>query len=180
VVLVAAALNVAMPVDPGAHIVEVSAKGRQTQTTSVQLAEAQVKIIDVAPGPADGSAPPASEPVSHAPAAPPSGMGVLFWSGVGVAGAGTILGIAFGAVAVSKGSALASACPDHDCTSTTGQSDYNAAKSMSLASDIGFAFAGAGAVVAVVGYFTHRHAKAERPGASLWIGPGSGGVKGTF
>jgi hypothetical protein len=173
VVLVAAALNTPMPVDPGPHTVEVSAAGHDTQALSVELAEGQSKSVDASPGPANKA-------VEATRARGSQAMGPIFWSGVGVAGAGVLVGVIAGAMAVSKGSALSGACPKDYCSSATGQSDYNAARSMSLTSDIGFAIAGAGAVVAVVGFLTHRRASAEPPATSLWLGPASVGVLGTF
>ncbi len=173
VALVAAALDTALPVDPGAHTLEVSAPGHEPRNVHVDLAEGQARVIEVSPG--------VATTVEGTSAAHRSGgMGPLFWSGLGVAGAGLIVGIAAGAAAVSNASSLASVCTNHDCYTPNAQSAYSAAKATSLASDIGFAVAGAGAVVAGVGFFLHRRAAREPPVASMWIGPGSAGVRGAF
>jgi len=46
-----ATLGIEVPVDPGAHIVAVSAPGRETRRYSVQLGEGEHKVLDVEPGP---------------------------------------------------------------------------------------------------------------------------------
>jgi hypothetical protein len=187
VALVAATLGSPMPVDPGAHTLETSAPGHDPSTASVTLAEGESKTVAATLGPVNAAAaslPPAAGEPAPGPAAPGAaaesgGMGPLFWTGVVVAGVGVVAGGVFGGVAASKAGGLSGECPNHVCSSSGAQSDYSSAKSMALVADVAFGVAGAGAVVAVVGAVT-GHKTAEKPGVSLWFGPGSAGVRGAF
>jgi hypothetical protein len=166
--LVAAALNTAMPVELGAHKVEVEAPGFEPRSYDVDLLERQAKTLEVRAG-------------AELPK-PSRGMGSLFWAGAGVAGAGLVVGVVAGAVALGDKSSLKSECGmNGDCSSPSARSTYSGAVASSAASDVGFAIAGAGAGLAFVGWLTHRHGgEGAPPAASVAIGPRSLGVIGTF
>jgi hypothetical protein len=62
-------LGVAMPLDPGVHVVVASAPGRAARRFEVDAAEGSTQELRVEPGEA-GAAPPAPSPVAPAPLAP--------------------------------------------------------------------------------------------------------------
>ena len=181
VAIVAAALDTAMPMDPGLHTVEARAPGHALVTLQVELTEGQHKTVDAAPGPSekpiDGPTPGGTD-ASRAPTI--GSRGYLFWSGVGVAGAGTVAGVISGVVALSAASSLSQNCPRNLCSSGAGQSSYNTASAAAVASDVSFVLAVAGAAVAVEELVRHSRSSSKQSTAAPWIGPGAAGVKGRF
>jgi hypothetical protein len=190
----AASLGLDRPVDPGPHDVELSASGYKTATAHLVAKEgvsqswkAVLEPLPVPVAPPPTPAPPASmaeaTPPSPAPAESkanylPAGLSL----GVGVAGiaVGSVLGI----LTLNKASQLSSVCqPRNDCPAGE-QGDLNSANGLALGSTIGF---GVGAVGAVLGtYFLIRPPRSEtKSGAESarvtpWIGPGAGGLAGSF
>ncbi len=179
-------------VDPGHHVVVAkTATAEARQEVDVREGEQkQVELMLVStgrPAPAavdrSGAAPeaPGSPRTSHAPDA-------VTWVGVGLAGAGVIVGAVTGVIAISKGAGLAGECTNNVC-GPADRSDLSSAYSVATVSDAAFAVAGVGALVAVgslvIGHASHPEAPAQPPAASgltthLWVGFGVGGLRGTF
>jgi hypothetical protein len=192
----AAAMGLPRSVDPGHHaIVAKTARAEGRQEIDVREGEqSKVEITLVAtgaptraavepPAPASGAPAPAAETTntSHAPS-------LLTWSGVGLAGAGVVVGSLTGVLAISKEPTLNRECANHVCGPST-QSDLGSANALAAASDVAFALAGVGAVVAVlslvVGHDGPSEPPAQSPAASApaarpWIGLGAAGLRGTF
>jgi hypothetical protein len=110
-----ASLNLALPVDPGPHRVEVRVPGRAPSVTTVELRLGEQREVELTAGMAkaqsglDFAAPP--------PAAPTSGSRrTLGWvlGGVGVAGVATSL--VTGAMVMSKNSTVEKECEDKRCS----------------------------------------------------------------
>lgn len=122
--------TVPFPIDPGSHTLTFDAPGRQTQTETVKVADAETVRVVVAPfQPAEASptpppspAPPApvAAPVSPPPAEAPTSQGgsrVPGWivGGVGVVGLG--VGAAFAIDSLSLKHQADSECLNKQCTS---------------------------------------------------------------
>ncbi len=146
--------TVPFPIDPGSHTLTFDAPGRQTQTETVKVGDAETVRVVVAPfelaapTPAPSPSPPAPAPVAT-PATPPEapsvheGSRVPGWivGGVGVVGLG--VGAAFAIDSLSIKQQADKECPAKQCT----------AHGTSLVSDATTAanIATAGLVVGVVG-----------------------------
>ena len=110
-----AALGTAVPVDAGAHVIEVSAPGKRswsrtitaagTENTTVTLPDLEDALAtpSVAPAALVNPAPPAPAPAEHA--ASPGALSPWRVAALGATGAGVVglgLGAAFGVAAISK------------------------------------------------------------------------------
>lgn len=166
-------LEQGIEVDPGKTVVVLKANGHAPRSYDVTLGVGETH--DVVADFADAAAP----PVSVAPATPPptvvpeppksSSRGLqhtLGFVGVGVGGAGIVVGSIFGALALHEASVVKSQCPTLSCP----QSGVNAAssgKTDTVVSTVGFI---AGGVFAAAGiYFlatTWGPAKSDAPHAA--------------
>ncbi len=186
----AAVIGLSREVDPGHHVIVVSAEGAEGRAEgSVQ--EGETKSLDVtlvptgspaaaavSPGPAAGDSnaeAPATPRISHSPDA------LTYVSG-GVAGAGLIVGAVTGAVSWSKTSSLSSACPGHACPPAS-FSAYDSANSLATVSTISFVAAGVGACIAVISMVVGHEDKSGATSSSAaqlspWIGVGAAGLRG--
>jgi hypothetical protein len=185
-------LGLPRAVDPGHHVIEVKTtngaakeevdvhEGDQTPVELTLVANVAVPELDESNKREPDA--PLPESKSHSPT-------LLTWTGVGVAGAGIIVGTVTGVLSMSKKSTLTSECTNDICGPSS-YSDYNAANSLATVSTIGFIAAGVGAVVAaatlLVGHRESAGAPAAPPAAETGltirpsIGLGSAGVTGTF
>lgn len=135
--VLASELGSAIPLDPGSHTVEATAKDRTPFTTTFELQKNGTKIIEVVLGPLTApsvasSPPPAREEQSswQAPAAYVVG-------GVGVAG--LILGGVTGLVAKGKNDTANDHCPnDGVCSNDEALRANNQAKDWATVSTVGF------------------------------------------
>ena len=187
------ALGLPRTVDPGHHVVTAKsahAEGKQ----EVDVREGEQKPVEVelaaAAGPAPAEPPPPPEPAADAP--PPTTTShsptALTWVGIGLAGAGVIVGTVAGVLSLSKKSALQGECAGGICGPSS-YPDYDAASSYATLSTIGYIAAGAGAGVAVVTLLlghSDANVPASAPPAAAglvvrpWVGLGAGGVSGRF
>lgn len=154
VVLGAVSLGVAMPVDPGSHVVVARAPGRAEGSKTVALAEGESARVEVAPGGTvatvgtnDKSAGPAVD------RAPKSGGGTspLVWIGFGTAIAGVTVGSISGLLALERGSNAKEACPENRCADPADLDRVEGGRTLGWISTISFAVAGVGALVGVYG-----------------------------
>jgi len=145
-----ASLNLALPVDPGAHAIEVRAPGRKPWLVQVELrmSEPQEVLLaqgEVAPQVAERSSPPDTMPVARSSSG--GSRRTVGWvlGGVGVAGIATSLGT--GAVVLSKSSTVNKECPNKQC-SPEGLNAADAGRTLSTISSVAFvagaAFIGVG------------------------------------
>ena len=134
--------------DPGPHAIVVT-DGKTSRTVRVDLGEgveSHVALDLSAP------APPVIVVVPAAPTTKPAPPNrTLFWTGLGVAGVGLVVGGVTGALALSKKGDVANACDGTICPPSA-QSDIDASKSFGTISTIAFAVAGVGAAVALVSF----------------------------
>jgi len=104
----------------------------------------------------------------------------LAYVGLATAGLGLVVGAITGGVSLVKESNLKSECQNYVCTPDH-EGDLNSAKALGDVSTVGFVVAGAGAVLAVVGFVLPSSAPGEtarmpRP----LVGPGFLGMEGQF
>jgi hypothetical protein len=186
--------GVAIPVDPGPHVVEAGAPRKKAWSTKIDIAAKQadarvsVSLIDevqASPSPAVASPPPVIAPASAgAPAAaeePPShGGSAQRTIGIVVLGAGVVglaVGAAFGVVAMSKNN---DALKPENCRTSTdcspnGLALTDDAKNAATVSTIAFGVGGAAAVTGVVLWLTApKSAQAARIAPAL--GPSYAGL----
>jgi hypothetical protein len=183
--------GVAIPVDPGAHVVEASAPGAKTWQGQVEIAatgtkgsvevppleslpEAPPSVATPAPvmpgpvAPTSAVLPIAVEP--SAPSSPGSGQRTAGWIVVGVGVAGLGVGGVLGALALAdnndaKGRCLGSVCDTQGYSATTD------AKHAATASTIAFVAGGAIAAVGVVLLLTAPRADKRAEAGRLVIAP---------
>jgi hypothetical protein len=174
---------------PSAEPVVVG-EGRHRLTASKPGYVATTKVVDVAGGDEvtvrlDLSA--GAQAVPLPPREAPS-YTVAIVGGL-VAVTGIAAGTVFGVVAMNDKAALKSECNDDKVCPSSAQGDIDAFSRNGAISTVAFGIGAAGLVLG--GYFFfHERAKDTRPGASRqssrattfapWIGPGAGGVAGTF
>ena len=192
--LAAGALGVPRSVDPGHHVITAKTSTGDGKA-EVDVREGEQKAIEVtlassatpetaaptAPAPTEPEAPELAIPRSHSPTA-------LTWIGIGLAGAGVIAGSVTGGLSLSKTSSLNSACASKVCGPSS-DSSLDSAKMLATVSDVAFAAAGAGAVVAIVSLVVgHGQASTSAPQSPSdsairvepWFGIGGGGLRGSF
>jgi hypothetical protein len=182
-----AALLVPRAVDPGHHVIVTAREGR-SEKTELDVAEGQ--NIEVQPRvPEATAAPPAAPPeattpppsIPPRPVVPPTGGGLppLFWSGVALAGAGTVVGAVAGVVTLDKASTLKRTCGGGACPASE-HGDLTAAQTAGTVSTIAFSAAGAGAVLAIAALVSGSSSRAT----TAWIRPcalgAEGGLCGSF
>jgi hypothetical protein len=189
--------GVAMPVDPGDHVVVASAPGRAQRSFSAHVgaeattATVRVDRLEDAPGATVPPLPVATQAVTPPPAAPAGDGGHADWTrrwiGVGVGGAGVVgvaLGAVFGLEAKSKlDQSNAGPCDATDHCTEDGLGMRQDASSAARVATVAFA-AGAVAIGAgIVIYVTApRGEGASAVGLAPMAVPGGGGalIRGAF
>lgn len=160
-----------IPLDPGEHHLRATSEGVE-RTADVTLAERDRKTItlDFSPSTPQGA-------TIHDEPSPPR---TWLWIGVATAGVGVVAGSISGLLAFSKASAAKSACDGTQCPPP--HDDLDASRRWGTISNVSFAVAGVGAVIAVVSLLAPSSSSSSTPTASVspWIGLGSAGVTGSF
>ncbi len=189
-----ASLGLDRPVDPGAHHVEVSANGYSHASGDLTVREGETQELSLElvrlPETESGATAEGSRNGSTASAAasPERRSRVPAYVAFGIGAAGIAAGSVFGAVTLSKTSALDKTCPTRATCPVSAQSAIDASKTTAWASTVSF---GVGAAALLAGlYFAlrdHRSGPAanaseitSRPMLHPWIGFGSGGIDGSF
>jgi hypothetical protein len=175
-----AELGVAIPVDPGKHVIEASAPGKQKFSQTVEIGDsADSKVIEIpalAEGTGEQGLPPDQPPASKSDGSSQRTIGLIV-GGVGVVG--VAVGAIFGLQAGSKWDDAKAECEDYpyDCGSK-GVSLADDANSAATISTIGFI---AGGVLIAGGATLFLTAgSSDDKGVSLGIGPGSVRIRGRF
>jgi hypothetical protein len=186
-----AELGSPIPVDPGEHVIEAVAPGKQPWSSKVQVgadaAKVQVDIPKLVSN-ADGHAPPVAAPVTTSTTVnePPADKPASSWSGqrtaaVITAGAGVVgvgIGAFFGLQASSKWSDAKDACTNYPDGCSTHATDLGkSAKENATISNVGFIAGGALLATGAVLFFT---APSKKENVAFGFGPGSAFVKGSF
>ncbi|HWZ89490.1 MAG TPA: hypothetical protein VNW92_11590 [Polyangiaceae bacterium] len=186
-------VNESCPINPGVHKVSATYKGRSSEAV-VEIAEGEHRRVSLhldqsgssGASPAQGSSESASGDRSpeaqRASANRNSGSAqrTIAWATVAVGGAGIALGAVTGALALARRSDLdgSGQCAASQCSASE-QSTVSSYNSLRTLSGVGFIAGGLVAGAGVVVLLTSPHA--EAPGnASLWVAPGSAGIRGRF
>lgn len=169
-VLSDASLGVAIPLDPGEHLVTTRVEGAAPSETRVGLARGDIKSILLnVPRPA-----PVVVPVPGVSLeAGPSGkrVGAFVAGGLGVAG--LVVGAVTGGLAISEKSAVNDGCSDLGCT-PEGKAAADRLKRFGTASTIGFVLGSAALAVGTVLFVVDRREAKGAP--KLALSAGAGGV----
>lgn len=173
VALGSASLGTPLPVDPGAHVISVSAPGTRTRTLSVSLAEGESRTIEVTPGPAlqGGSADPGADGGAKAQGGDHRTLGYVV-GGVGVAG--LAVGAITGAMVLGKKSLVDNNCDAAKRCNQTGVDAAHAGHTLGLVSTTGFIVGAVG--VAAGAWLVLSSDKQERPVTALIPSAGPGGA----
>ena len=184
--LPAAAASEPRKVNPGPHVITVTAPGFEPARVEITVQEGQQLPVPVTLRPG-AAAPPGIAPLppSTLPPPPPtatSRRGVTMMAvGFSVGGAGLIAGAVTGLLSLSQTSTLKKECGT-DCMGLHG-SDLAKAKQLANISDIAFVVGVAGVGVGVAGAILSRPHDPPPP-AGAWIepviGPGTLGLRGAF
>lgn len=136
--------SVPLPIDPGAHTIEVSAKGKKTRVVKLTVgAVAENRTLDV---PALEDEPVAKEPTREAPkpergAAPPPGdpgatQRIVGWSLVGAGAVAVGVGAVFGVKAIGDNADAKDACDPARCTSAEGLAKNDDARASATVANV--------------------------------------------
>jgi len=179
-------LGADLPVDPGKHVVIVTAPGREERRYEVTLAEGQKEALKVEPGgeaaqdptPATTEAGPATTATGAMTATPPppsSGKRTAGFVLGGVGLAGLAVGGVTGALTLGKTSDVEAMCPNPDRCTTEGVAMADSARTLGLVSTVSFiagaALVGAGVFLVVTG---KPSAEAETAFAPVVLPGGAG------
>jgi hypothetical protein len=180
-----------LELDPGAHVFVASKEGAGNQVvTQTFQAGTEIELtLDVSPAapspsPVAAQAPPAA--LSAPPAAADTGQArtpsrVPLYVAIGVGAAGLATGVVSTSIALAQKSKVVDNCPQFTCMGA-GTTALSRADTAADAATVGFIVAGVGAATAAVLWWL-LPGPAPAPAAarlSPWVGPGGGGVSGTF
>lgn len=170
VVLGSPSLGIALPVDPGRHVIVVKAEGHADATTELTLREGEAKRVELTIG-AVAEAPKALV----RPAEKSESSQALPWIGFGVAGAGAAVGAITGLMALNAGNEAESACPNRTCTRPA-LDDVESGRTMATVSTVAFIVAGASAALGIYGLVRAQGAPEKK--AAVTVSPF--GLQGRF
>ena len=143
-----ASLGVALPVDPGAHTLEVSVPGLPATERLVDIAPRQRLVVTLSTP--HSAAPTILEPSIPPPSTPPShGLRTAGYVSLGVGAVGLVVGAIGGTVTLVHKGTIDTHCRGTSCD-RTGKDAADSAKSAAVVSSIGFGVAGVGAVTGLV------------------------------
>jgi hypothetical protein len=182
--LQSAELGVGIPVDPGSHVIEASAPGKERFSQTIEVGgDADSKVVEI---PALAAGPNAAPPpgAKEEPKADSGGGGGtqrtigLVTMGVGVVG--VAVGTIFGLQASSKWSDAKDKCSDYPYgCGDDGVSLADDAKGASTISTIGFIAGGVCLAGGAALFFTAGSGGSEKS-VAVGVGPGSLRIKGRF
>jgi hypothetical protein len=181
-------------VDPGAHVVFVQGTDGASSEMRVELAEGETRDVHFSMGtpqlPIPRSATASALPVAGAtrstdntaPATGASRWSSLFYLGIGLAGAGVVVGTVTGLLSVSKESSVNDACGGGLRCPHSVHDDLQTGRTLADVSTVSFAVAGVGAIVGVLAVVLPRQKEATTLKTSFapWFAPGGAGIRGTF
>jgi hypothetical protein len=166
--LKAAAFDTALPVDPGKHVIEVSAPGHDRKSYQLSLTEGERATRVVEPG-APNAGNLGHSITSDQRAAGGSGTRTLGWVFGGVGVAGIALGAVTGMMVLDRKSVVDDNCDADKRCNPEGADAADAGRTLGTISGVSFAV---GAVALAAGvYLVLSSDTDERPTAALALGP---------
>jgi hypothetical protein len=130
-----ASLDVPLPVDPGDHTVTVLVPGRSAETTTISVAEAETKRVEVHEG---GVAIDAAKSDRGFP------VRTLGWTLVGVGAAGVVTAVVTGVWLLDVKRTVDANCPDKACVNRKGTDAVTTGKALVVANAAGYVVGAAG------------------------------------
>ncbi len=158
-VVAEAALGVALPVDPGEHVISLEPPGGPVTEERLTIAKGEKKQMMLEPklGPSASEGPQPngpSVPVSPTPDAGMSSRKVAMFTAGGVGAAGLAVGLIAGAVTLGKAGQIKDKCPAGSCETPADLDLASSAQTSGLVSSIGFGVGIVGLGAAAILYFT--------------------------
>jgi hypothetical protein len=178
VVLQGAALGVALPIDPGEHVVVSRAPGVPEERITVTLAAGDSKRLELPfrPAPPPVTAPPPAPPTTEKTSAPPepataddAGSSQRTWGylATGLGAAGLIVGTITGALVLDRKATVTDECPTRDTCSKEGKEAADSGQSLAAVSTIAFGIGLAGVGTGVTLILTAPNDKGR---GAAWLG----------
>lgn len=182
-------LGTGIPVDPGSHTIEATAKGKPPFSTTIDVDENNLTPSVTIPKLRAEAPPPPKEPVE-----PPADRGSIDWNrdrgatqrgfgiaAMGLGGAGVAVGAVFGVRAMVLWSGSKDNCNAEHVCSAEGYDQGTSAKSSGNVSTIAFIAGGALFAGGLVLYLTAPRNRSDTVGSvRVGMGPGSVLLGGTF
>ena len=171
-----AALGVALPIDPGQHVIVTHAPGVPEERLTITLEAGESKRLELPlqPSTPPPTAPPVTEPtkVPDPPAAPPpedraSSQKTLGYVAGAVGIAGLVVGSITGALVLGKKATVDEECSGNVCKSAKGKEAADSGQSLATVSTIGFVVGVAGLATGVTLVLT---APDEKNRGAAWLG----------
>jgi len=158
----AAALDTALPVDPGEHTLSVEAPGRATSTRRVSIAEGQSERVVVKVGG------PASSAGAGASVAPDSKR-TWGWALAGVGALGVATGTVTGLMVLGEKRKVDDNCDAEKRCNSSGMNAVDRGRTLGTVSGAGFIVGG---LALAGGTFLLLSSKEKQPSTALGVGPG--------
>ncbi len=189
--LLPASIGAAVAVNPGAHVVTVSASGREERRFDVSVeeggraeitvspAEIQSKLtiaLDAAPSPKADVAPDSSP----APRNRAGGAYTLPLVVLGVGAAGLAIGLATGLEALAKHASLLANCSAQGACPATEGGDLDSFHTLRTVSTVAYGIGAAGVVAGGILWLVAPSRRPDPTATRVWLGPGWAGVRGSF
>lgn len=192
----AASLGIALPIDPGEHVVTTQAPGRSAQEQRFTIQKGEKKTVELSVGsliPTDTGPLGGGAQDTRPPPPPPSAdsggemsgqrIGAIAAGGVGVAG--LLVGGITGALVLGKKSTVEAGCTEVPggggqaaCRDQSSLDAAESAQTLGLVSTIGFGVGIAGLAAGAVLFFTESESEAQSSGARRWIRVEVAGARG--
>lgn len=167
-------------VNPGPHVVTVSAPGRDEAKYELTLGEGESRVIEIAIPEEPAAESPTSAAATKPMPAKSSRPKTMMITGFTMAGVGLTLGALAGLQAMKKESELRDQCPNHQCPPEVHKQLEEATEVGTLAT-VSVGVAVVGATVAIIGFVQGRKTQPQKAQVvSPWVGVGSAGLQGAF
>jgi PEGA domain len=185
-----AALDVKRAVNPGQHVVKATADGYEPGTRTFTAVEGESTAVSLklerrasvasapAPEPRNDANATASMTTSRPEGSSPSRQKTYGWIGLGVGGAGIVVGSITGLMAMSRHSTLESDCPEGRCR-PEGQGTIDGFRSIATVSTVSFIVGGVAAAAGGALLLTAPSAT-QTAHVQPFVGVGNVGARVTF
>ena len=173
------AWGVAVPLDPGNHIIEARAPDRRTWTATITLPPEQGAEHVEVPALVDEPRPALSlTPPINIPPPPDPTQKTLGWATIGVGAAGVAIGSVTGVLAIGKWSGAAKQCPNGVCPSKSVQAGFDGAGTLADVSTASYVVGGVGLAAGLVLLLTAPRTTSSRGAIHVapMVGAGTAGI----
>lgn len=168
-----AALGVALPIDPGEHVIVAHAPGMpdERHTVRVEAGESKRLELPLRAMPPPSTAPPVNEPTKAPPAEPPpaddmSTQKTLGYVAAGIGGVGLLVGTVTGVLVLDRKTTVDRYCDGNVCENEEGKRAAESGQALAAVSTIAFGIGIAGLATGITLVLT---APEEKP-RGAWLG----------